>query len=347
MKKEVVERKPTISDVARLAGVSIATVSRVINNTTTVSEETKKKVEVAIQKLMFSPNIAASALRGGLSRVVGFISPRISNVSNMRIAAGIESVLSENGFSLFIVSSNNDPEKEIETLYSLQKRFVDAIIVSTSLNDPYPLIQIRNAGIPVVLVDRYMEKVNIPRVQQNGIEASYNITNHLIENGHRDIAVMNGPMRLKVAEDRFRGFRNAMNSAKLSIREDYILEGNYDANNAYNATMNMLREIPSKNLPTAIYVTSEQMTYGFFRAISEFGMKVPDDISIVSYGIVKTFEPFGLIISGVDHNYEELGIRAANLSLNLMESQQIQDDSCIIVDAEILLGNSVKKMALF
>ena len=344
--------KANIYDVARLAGVSSATVSRVINGNYLVKPETREQVLNAIEKLNFIPNHAAVSLSGGKSKVVGYICPKILNLVNMYIAAGIEHVLNENGYGLFIASTENSPEKERDMLKFFQERMVDLVILATCQTDGESLRKLQESGLPIVLADRYIYESGISTVKQDNIQASYDLTKYLIDMGHRDIAIVNGLNQFPIHNDRQEGFLKAMKDANIPIRSEFVMDGQADREKSYQMMENFIRTVPKDQWPTAIYSTGELMTQGVVQALQKNGISIPDDISVVSYGAGPNSGVFTPTITGVDHKLTELGNLAAKLALNKLkrldkrkDAPLMEDNECMDVPSELFIGESVKKLS--
>lgn len=340
--------KSDIHDVARLAGVSTATVSRVINGNYPIKPSTRQAVLDAIKKLDYIPNRAAATLSGGRSKVIGFVCPKVKAITNMHIASGIEKILSKNGYGMFIASSENTREKEKEMLKFFSERSVDAILVSTCYDTTEHLEKIEKNGIPVIMVDRYAVTDKISAVKQNAFDASYRMGEYLTKLGHKSFAIVNGPMEYPIARDRQDGFLAALKDNGITIDPSCILDGGkYDTDVSANAVL----ELAKTGLPSVIYATGEAMTMGVMRALQKLNLRVPEDISVASYGHVTAYDALGTSITGIMHMYEKLGEEAAKLALKKLDKLHedrsltpMDDTENVIVSSDIFIGNSVKDL---
>src|SRR5690625_3979190 len=189
--------KPTIRDIARESNVSIATVSRVLNNTGYASDKVKNSVLKAAKKLNYQPNAVAKSLKSNKTNTIGVIIPDISNSYFMDISKGIEDTISNNNYNIIFCSSNENPAKERKLLKVLFEKRVDAIVVATSGENDKQILKLKKYGIPVILVDRKIdESIQIDTVVENNFEAAYEITKQLILLGHKNIGVVNGPLNV-------------------------------------------------------------------------------------------------------------------------------------------------------
>lgn len=279
MKKDI-----TIKDVAKAAGVSIATVSRVINENPTVNPEIKKKVLEAIKKLNYLPNNAARSLKTQNTETIAYLVTNISDYFFTAISRGIEQVIKEYNYNLLVCSNENSKETELQYLKMLQEKKVSGIILNTTgYNNEY--IAEISQMFPVVLSNR---KIPVPTFRGDFVDfdnssSTLELTNHLISLGHKKIGVVNGPLHLSTAYERYRGFIMGMKKIGIDIDENYqynynhpfTLEGGYKG-----AQYLMEMDDP----PTALILMSSELALGAMKYFVSNEIKIPDDVSIVSFG---------------------------------------------------------------
>jgi len=274
----------TIKEVAKKANVSTATVSRVLNNNYPVSEKLRLKVLEAVRELNYQPNDIARSLKTKKTHMIGIVVSDITNPYFMQIAKGVESIVSSKGYNLVFCSTNENSSREIELLRLLNEKRVDAIILATCQKDGSYIKQLIDQGLPVILVDRKISGCeNVDTIIGDDFSASYNIVNYLISRGHKKISILNGLLNISTGEERFKGFKKALEDNGIPIVEKYILKGNFQRDYAYRAVKTMIMERKS-DLPTAIFATNNFMAEGAMIAIYEQGLSIPEDISLVSFG---------------------------------------------------------------
>ncbi|HEY8501010.1 MAG TPA: LacI family DNA-binding transcriptional regulator [Clostridia bacterium] len=340
--------KCTIKDVAKHAGVSISTVSHVINNNYPVSDELRLKVEQAIDELDYKPHAFASSLRKGNTHIIGVIATRITNPSIMRMVHGIAEVVEPKGYNLFISSTDNDIDKEKKLLNRFSERMVDLIVVFTSTNDGKIFTDLINRGMPVIMVNRYISGLNIDMVTADQYKSSYDIVRYMIDRGHRRIMTTNPMSNLQLSIDRYNGYLDALKSACIKPDPDLILNCDFSKTQAYSEMKQYLEATRREDLPTGIFVGSGYMAEGVIQAICEAGLKIPDDISLTAYGDVWGHRLFYPRITFVAEQCYKIGQETGKLALRRLVEKQKKKDwqpigfKKIIIPTYIFEGDSVK-----
>jgi LacI family transcriptional regulator len=269
----------TIRDVARLANVSVATVSNALNNADRVSPELLARVRAAVDKLGYAPDAAARSLRKGSSRLIGLIVGDITNPFFSDLFEAVEDAAAARSYLVLLCNSNERVEREEAHLKMLRSQRIDGLILAptgaVSMNRAALLAALE---IPVVLVDRAMEGLGYDAVVLDNHRAGHEATAHLIARGHRRIALINGPDIVRTAADRLQGYREALLGAGLAFDPALVRAADFQEQAAYDAAIDLLR---SPGRPTAIFATNNLMTIGALRAIADLGLTCPDDVSII------------------------------------------------------------------
>jgi len=272
----------TLKDVARKAGVSVPTVSRVINNYQYVRETTKAKVLKAIDKLDYQPDIRAQSLRGLKTKVIGLIIPDRFNPYYEQLASELEDICYGQGYGLLLCSSKNDPERELTYLNILQRHKVDGVylVLSTGAHTKQKLNNLIERGIQVVL-DEYMPGTDTSMVSADFHMGACQAVEYLISLGHREIAFINAPMNVQSTIGRFKGYRDTLNKYDLKISKDLIKEGGLTYETGYKRTLELLRKWGDRF--TAIFCSNDLVALGALHAIQEKAKNVPQDYSIIGF----------------------------------------------------------------
>ena len=269
-----------IYDVAKRAGVSVATVSAVFNKSSYVSPPLEEKVQRAIQELNYTPNLLARSMAKQKTLTLGVLIPDAANPFFPEIVRGIEDCANAAGYSILLGSSDNQTQKEEVYLRLFLSKRVDGILLVKAPGEmPADLLAtLRRNTPPIVLVDREYPALNADTVVADDFGGGFAATKHLLDLGHRRIALVRGISGTSTSDGRLRGYQDALGSKKIALDEKLIAEGDYGIDSGYAAGLKLLAQ-----RPTAVVVTNYLMTIGFLKAMDEMGLSCPGDVSIVSY----------------------------------------------------------------
>jgi LacI family transcriptional regulator len=340
-------KKVTIKEVAKRAGVGIATVSRVLNNNYPVRDQVKENVLNAIRELDYQPNGIARSLKNKKTNTIGVIVADISNAFFMQIAKGIESVVYNHGYNLIIASTSENPEKELQVLRALSEKRVDAMIISPCSSDGKFIKQLTERGMPIVLVDRKIPSLSIDLIVEDNFSASYKLVSYLISNGHKKIAIMNGLNFVSSGLERFEGYKKALEDNGIAIRNEYILEGAFQKENAYEKIKEMLDKYKPEQLPTAIFAANNLMAEGAMIALYERNMRIPEDISLVSFGDIGSSELIKPKLTVISQKAFDMGQKAGEIVIKrITNDNNLNSDSYkeIVIVSDMYIGQSVSRL---
>jgi len=269
----------TMRDVAKLAGVSVATVSGVINGKKRVSPHLRERVLAAIRTLDYHPDQIARSLKVRRTLTIGVVVPNMASMFFVEVFRGIEDVAHRNGYSAILCVSDDDAIQERHQLGVLLSRRVDGILLA-SADSQAASYWPRHSDVCVVLIDRQPPGFEASAVVVDNVRAAYEATRHLIEIGHKRIAIIAGPPDRSTAFERTEGFRRAMQEAGHPILQEYFLNGGFRLNGGYRCGMQLLK-LPAP--PTAIFSSNYDMTLGLMRAVMELKVPCPSQVSILSF----------------------------------------------------------------
>lgn len=327
----------TISDVARLAGVSITTVSRVLNHNENVSKVTKKKVMKIIQELDYIPNELARGLATSSSNSIGILIPDILNTYYTELIKSIENKVSAKGFSLLLCITNSDPKKEEYYMKEmLKKRVCGLIFLSTSVSKE-TLEKVYVNGMKLVAVDADIEKVD--RLCVENQEGTYQVVKHLLDLGHRKIAFLGYQFELSSLQNRVEGYKRALKEYGVPINEDYILEGNKIENVGYDLTKKVLQLFEP---PTAIHCMNEYIATGVYLALDDMGKKIPEDISVTAFDGLLSSKILRPKLTTAQMPIKEMGEMTADLIINSIEQESQGSKKTITFPTKLYLGTSAR-----
>ncbi len=279
----------TIRDVAKMASVSISTVSLALNDSGRVSPETYRKILAAAQAVGYVPNPVAQSLKSGSSRLIGMIVGDLSNPFFGRMLKGVERSALDRNHLVIVSDSDGNADRELAILDHLSEQRVAGIILTPHGTSPEYAARINQLRMPFVLIDHKVRGVDADYIGSDNELASSMLTEHLIRFGHRRIAHIAGRPGLYTTERRLQGFLDTMRNAGIEVDPSLIVDGNYDGERAYAVAMRLMTRA---DRPTAILAANNVMALGSLQAINDLGFKCPDDISLTSIDDV----PWGNVI---------------------------------------------------
>jgi DNA-binding LacI/PurR family transcriptional regulator len=302
-----------IRDVAERAGVSIATVSRVLNRDPRVKDHLRERVLKAVAELNYRPSGIARNMRRQSTQVIGLIISDIQNPFFTALVRAVEDVAYSNQFTVILCNSDEDPQKE--QLYAevlIQERVSGVIIVPTGRDACDLLLKER---VPLVLVDRRLPGVMADSVTLDNIAGAYAATYHLLQLGHTRIGLVGAPLHVSVGIERRLGYERALAEAGLTVDESLIHIGDFKETGGYRATRALLSLNPP---PTAIFAVNNLMTTGALQAISEGGLRIPGDVSVVAFDDMPWLPLLTPPLTAVRQPVYEIGRTAAELLFQRM-----------------------------
>lgn len=312
-------KRYTIKDIAAKAGVSITTVSRVLNmKEEGMSQKTREKVLKVIEEMNYTPNHFARGLITNKSRLLGLIVPNINNPFFPELCRGAEDEANLNEYSLIICNSDDDATKEESYLRLLSQQQVDGILLSSRGDFPsLSTEQLEQSKIPFVLLDRGGKSVKHNGVFINNEQGGYLAGRHLIDLGHRRIACVTGSAELQNVSDRVSGFRRALKEEDIDLPESRIIYGDFHMESAYIQSKKFLAETDV----TAIFACNDLMACGVYRAAYETGLKIPKDLSIIGFDDISLVSALIPQLTTIRQDIYEMGRRAVKILLENINNE--------------------------
>ncbi len=330
-----------IREVAQKAGVSITTVSHVVNQTRFVAPETEQRVRQSMQELNYRPNSLARSLRRGETKTIGLILPDSANPFFAESARLLEEAAYQKSYSLILCNSNGDLEKE--RLYSevLFNKQVDGIIFMAAGDDTRSLQELIDHQLPVVIVDRVFDQMDLDTVITDNRASGYSAVNHLIEYGHRRIGIIRGPSNLTPSAQRVIGYHQALEKAGIPIDPTLEQMGDFHSRTGYAATKFFLQ---LTNPPTAIFACNDLMAIGALRTIHEAGLSVPADISIVGYDDIEMASYIQPALTTIAQPIAELAETVIKLLLERIEQPGLPPRR-IVIQNKLVIRQSTRRIS--
>ncbi len=270
----------TIKDVAKKAGVSVATVSYVINGTRNVAPETAARVRAAMEELSYHPNAVAQSLRTRTTHVIGAVISDISNPFFATLIRGAEDCARENGYSLLICNTSEKLENELVYLQLLSRKRVDGMIIAPTGKNDGLIKDLIERGMQIVFIDRKVEGVAAPAVLSENEEGAYQATRYLIEQGHRKIGIVLGLPHVSTTTERLHGYERALAEAGIAADPSLIVYGHSQVEGARKASVTLLDRA---DRPSAVFATNNLMTIGLMMAIHDLELRCPQDVSVIGF----------------------------------------------------------------
>ncbi len=306
---------PSIKKVAEVAGVSVGTVSHVITGSVPVSEPLRLKVQAAIRKLNYHPNHVARSLKTSKTWTLGIIVPDLTISFFPQVMSGAEAAARARDYSLIAVNSGDDAERQKNLLSLLRSQRVDGILLAVAAA-PTPLNQISlmiDAGIPIVCLDRIPDRVPVDSVSVEDLQAAEIGVRHLLEIGHKRIAIVTGPLALKNERRRLQGYRRALQEAGIPYDESLVWQGNLRTPDVAALCRDRLSSGPP---PDAVFCTNGPTALGALRAFRERGLRTPEDIAFATFDELTVDEIFTPSITTIVQPAYDIGYRAAEILLD-------------------------------
>jgi len=332
--------KVTIYDVAAKAGVSIATVSKVINNTGRISEKTRKLVNQIMEELDYQPSTVASALSGKSTYTIGLTLPDLANPYFAEIARAIENQGRKYGFNVFICSTDNDPEKEEEFYQLFMKKRVDGIIMVSRDKQNVVVKKIISEKVPLVMIAREFNTAPVTSIMVDDYLGGYQAGQHLLQLGHKRIAVIAEHLSELGSKERLRGCSDAMLEAGIEIDAILIIEGGYTLETGKQAMYSLLAIDPPI---TAVFACNDILAIGAVQAIREAGMQVPAHISVVGYDNTILATIIDPPLTTVAQPMTEIGERSVTLLVEQIQSRELVRQRVVLMP-DLIVRRSTDKI---
>jgi len=328
----------TIYDVAREAGVSMATVSRVVNNNPNVKPQTRKKVFEAIEKLGYRPNAVARGLASKKTTTVGVVIPDISNSIFAEVARGIEDIANMYHYNIILCNADKKKDKEIRVINTLLEKQVDGLLFMGGVVTDEHIRAFQTSTVPIVLCGTTVDNGEIPSVDIDHEAAAYDAVNMLIEEGHRRIGMISGTLQdPATGYARYNGYRRALENAGIPVREELVRLGNYRYESGAEA---MSYFLGLAERPTAIFAATDEMAIGAIHAIQDHGLKVPDDVSVISIDNIRMASMVRPQLTTVAQPMYDIGAVSMRLLTKLMNKETVEETK-VVLPHEIIRRKTV------
>lgn len=329
----------TIYDVAQLAGVAPATVSRLLNQSGYVSEQARQRIEQAVAELHYVPNTLARSLHFKATHTLGLLLPDIINPMWTSVARGAEDAAQKEGFNVILCNTDSDVRKQDEYVEVLLQKQVDGLMFVPFSNplDLRPIQRIQRQNTPLVILDYYVPELGIDTVLVENEKGAHALTQLVIELGHERIALLSGVQGHYTAEERKKGYLRALREAGLPIDERLVLHGAYVEQGGYEMVRQALAVTPG---PTALVAGNNVIAVGALRALRERGLRVPEDLGLVCFDDIPMASAIDPFLTVAAQPCYELGKKAIELLIARIRSQEGDNPRLVSLPVEIIRRRS-------
>lgn len=341
-------KKATIKDVAKMANVSITTVSLVLNNKPhSIGKETVEKVKECAMICNYTPNPIAASMITKKTKTIGYIIPDIQNMFFSELAKNIEMEIVTKGYNLILSNSDDKFDRDIRSILSLANRHIDFLVITPSSESlrASNIESLKNLlsslEIPYIIVDRELDSYKCNMIVNDHEYGGYIATKHLINNGHRHIACISGPLEVSSALNRCNGYFRALKESNIEVNQDYLFEGDYYFESGYR----LAKQIFLNKEITAIFATNDLMAYGVYQACRECNIKIPEDISIVGFDDLYFSKILEVPLTSVKQSITSLSEKICDFIFKTLNNEsKKQAFHKEVIQPTLTLRSSVKKL---
>lgn len=313
----------TLKDIAEELGVSVNTVSRALRDMPDIGQETTNLVKETAMRLGYRKNLAASFLKTAKSMMLGIVVPDICNPVFSYMYKGIEKICIETNYTLMLGNSNGDPDEESALLGNMLEHGVDGIFLVPSMKNTQSIVQLENAGVPYVILQRKFPGISADFVQSSDYEGGYLAAQHLYQLGHRSFLYISAPMYISSAQDRYNGFMAYLKEQNLTESAMQILECDATRAGGYKVAKEWLAGQADRKClsATAIFCFSDYVAYGVYSAIAKYKLRVSEDVSVIGYDNNEYSDMTSPALTTVDIFPDEIGKQSAKIMLDLLSRE--------------------------
>ncbi len=315
----------------------MATVSRVLNHPESVAPRTKAKIEAVIKEAGYTPNWFARGLNLNRTDTIAVIIPDVLSESYMYIAKGVEDVAHQKDCMVLMCNAEFDAEKERRYLDNLIKRKVDGVIMISTLLDKEDFLNIAEENLPIVLIGSNKEAFGLPCVSVDTKEAAYVATKHLIDNGYRKIAFIQGKLATLSNEWKLEGYKRALSEAGIDFVDDYIYREEESIYGGYLAAKKILN---TKNRPDAAFATRDALAFGVIDGMRDSGIAIPDEMALVGFDNVQMAGVVDPPLTTMDMSMHKLGVVGARLLFDIIADNEDRDPQTIFLQSKLKIRKS-------
>ena len=311
----------TLKHIADELGISINTASRALNAKPDVSPATRERVVETARRMSYVPNGLARSLIKGRTRTVGLVIDDVSNPIFGMLIRGAEDTARSQGYSVILSNTDGSGDLESQAVRILRSKRVDGMLIHPMQVSYDHLMELKAAGIPLVLLNRHIDALDVDYVINNNLSGAYQAVTHLLSLGHRRIAHVTGPLQISSVQERLAGYRKGLEEVGLPFDRDLVVHGRLDMEEGYRATEALLGQHPEI---TAFFLYSDLLAIGALKALRCRGYRVPEDVSLVGYDDIVFAELLEVPLTTVRQPIYEIGRRGMEVLLELVQEPEAE-----------------------
>ncbi|MDK9430475.1 substrate-binding domain-containing protein [Gallibacterium anatis] len=310
----------TMKDIARIAKVSTSTVSHVINNTRYVSDEIREKIMKVVNELNYTPSAVARSLKVKETKTLGMLVTATSNPFFAEVVSGVEQYCNQHHYNLIISSIDGNEQRLQQNIQTLIQKQVDGLLLMYS-DTRHAMVEQLNLNLPIVVMDWWPTELNADKIYENSEFGAYLATKTLIEQGHKNIAIITGKLNKSLAHNRLVGYQKALQDAHLPINPDWIIESHFDFEGGVEGMKKLLQITPR---PTAVFACSDTIAVGVYQVAWQQGLRIPQDISVIGYDNIMLAQYLTPPLTTIHQPKAELGKLAVETLLERIKSPDLE-----------------------
>ncbi|HJF74803.1 MAG TPA: substrate-binding domain-containing protein [Gallibacterium anatis] len=310
----------TMKDIARIAKVSTSTVSHVINNTRYVSDEIREKIMKVVNELNYTPSAVARSLKVKETKTLGMLVTATSNPFFAEVVSGVEQYCNQHHYNLIISSIDGNEQRLQQNIQTLIQKQVDGLLLMYS-DTRHAMVEQLNLNLPIVVMDWWPTELNADKIYENSEFGAYLATKTLIEQGHKNIAIITGKLDKSLAHNRLLGYQKALQDAHLPINPDWIIESHFDFEGGVEGMKKLLQITPR---PTAVFACSDTIAVGVYQVAWQQGLRIPQDISVIGYDNIMLAQYLTPPLTTIHQPKAELGKLAVETLLERIKSPNLE-----------------------
>lgn len=328
----------TMKDIARIAKVSTSTVSHVINNTRYVSDEIREKIMKVVNELNYTPSAVARSLKVKETKTLGMLVTATSNPFFAEVVSGVEQYCNQHHYNLIISSIDGNEQRLQQNIQTLIQKQVDGLLLMYS-DTRHAMVEQLNLNLPIVVMDWWPTELNADKIYENSEFGAYLATKTLIEQGHKNIAIITGKLDKSLARNRLLGYQKALQDAHLPINPDWIIESHFDFEGGVEGMKKLLQITPH---PTAVFACSDTIAVGVYQVAWQQGLRIPQDISVIGYDNIMLAQYLTPPLTTIHQPKAELGKLAVETLLERIKSPDLEYKTTMLQPQLIWRASVVK-----
>lgn len=332
--------KVTIKDIAKMADVSTATVSKVVNNKDqNISSATRQRILDIIKEYNYVPNRIASSMITKKTHAIGLVIPDIANPFFPEIARGVEDVANRYGYHVILCNSDNDTHKEVDYIGMLQEKMVDGIILTASSRRRSDSFRIGHINVPLITVDRDIEGVDVKgKITVNNTSGAFEAVSHLFDRGYRNILHIAGPMSSRPSIKRYEGYRCAHDTFGVVLRKEFYFEGTFTSEWGYDAIQKAIEQNITFD---GVFCGNDLIALGAVKALKEHRIRIPSEVGIVGFDNIYMSTMIEPQLTTVHQPNYAMGEKAASMLIDVIEGRKVKEMEEIL-DTKLIIRESTK-----